>query len=106
MFAAHRRFLYRIPYLPVLLATSFQHLFDIFCQVDFLPAEGKVWTAVVIIIVSAGIIAVPYLFPKDPDRAFLNRAQTGWSYTRGYFAGMGWAKADIEEDRRITLNFP
>jgi hypothetical protein len=69
----------------------------------FMARKKLIWTAVAITIVSAGIFAAHYLFPKDPDRAFLNRAHTGWSYTRGYCAGMRWAKADIEEDRALIL---
>jgi hypothetical protein len=68
-----------------------------------MTAKEKVWAAVAITIVSVGIFAPHYLFPKDPDRTFLNRAQTGWSYVRGYFAGIGWAKADLEENRALIM---
>ena len=68
-----------------------------------MTAKKKAWAAIVLAIIGAGIFAAHYLFPKDPDRAFLNRAQTGWSYIRGYFAGMGWAKADLEENRAYIL---
>jgi hypothetical protein len=54
-----------------------------------MTAKKKVWAAVAITIIAAGIFAAYYLFPKDPDRTFLDHPRSGWSYIRGYFAGMG-----------------
>ena len=45
----------------------------------------------------------PILVSEDPARHFLNHNVTGWGYTRGYFAGMGWAKTDLEEGRALIL---
>lgn len=44
-----------------------------------------------------------YLFPKDPTRNFLKHNPEGWSYLRGYCAGMRWGKADLEENRALIL---
>ena len=68
-----------------------------------MTAKKKAWLGAAITIVTVGIFAAHYLFPKDPSRTFLNSAGNGWSYIRGYFAGMGWAKADIEENRALIL---
>jgi len=68
-----------------------------------MTAKRRAWVAAAVTLVAVGIFAAHYLFPKDPDRTFLHRAQSGWSYTRGYFAGMGWARADIKENRALIL---
>ena len=59
--------------------------------------------ALIIMSISVGIILILYLFPKDPDRNYLQDPPHGWSYIRGYCAGMGWAKADLEERKAFIL---
>ena len=48
-------------------------------------------------------LAFHFLFPKDPARNFLHHPPSGWSYLRGYCAGIGWAKADLKENRAFIL---
>ena len=61
------------------------------------------WAGAVLTIVGGGFVASFYVLPKDPARTFLYHNPSGWSYIRGYCAGMGWARADLEEDPALIL---
>jgi hypothetical protein len=61
------------------------------------------WAGIVAIVLGSGFVASVYVFPKDPARTFLYHNPSDWSYIRGYCAGMGWAKADIDENRALIL---
>ncbi len=62
----------------------------------------RLWAPLLILFFS-GLISIKFLFPRDESRKFLNTPPQGWSYLRGYCAGIRWAAADIRQDRAYIL---
>ena len=61
------------------------------------------WLMIPITVAAMTLLAYHFLFPRDPARNFLHDPPTGWSYLRGYCAGIGWASADLKEDKAFIL---